>query len=133
MDKFEIRAVIKYLCKKELSPKEIHNDMTEVLGESSPSYQIIKNGQNAPGAELPKTVITQENVNVVHDMVRLKKFLHDELNLRNLVIINRDLDQFLKNIVSVDETWVHHFDPESKRQSMEWQHKGSQPPRKFRV
>jgi [histone H3]-lysine36 N-dimethyltransferase SETMAR len=35
--------------------------------------------------------------------------------------------------VTVDETWVHHFDPESKVQSKEWRHSGSPPPRKFRV
>jgi len=32
-----------------------------------------------------------------------------------------------------DETWVHHFDPESKRQSMAWKHVGSPPPKKFKV
>jgi histone-lysine N-methyltransferase SETMAR len=51
----------------------------------------------------------------------------------NLALINRDPDKFLKKIVTVDETWVHHYDPESKRQSMEWRHKGSPPPRKFLV
>ncbi|XP_066946989.1 protein GVQW3-like [Macrobrachium rosenbergii] len=31
-------------------------------------------------------------------------------------------DTFLKRIVTGDETWIHHFEPESKRQSMEWKH-----------
>jgi hypothetical protein len=34
----------------------------------------------------------------------------------------------LGRIVIGDETWVHHFDPESKTQSVEWKHPGS--PRK---
>ena len=27
---------------------------------------------------------------------------------------------------------VHHFDPESKKQSMQWKHPGSPPPKKFK-
>lgn len=42
-------------------------------------------------------------------------------------------DGFLSRLVTQDETWVHHFDPESKRQSMQWKHPWSPPPRKFRV
>ena len=29
---------------------------------------------------------------------------------------------FLQQIVTGDDTWVHHFEPESKRASMEWCH-----------
>ena len=35
---------------------------------------------------------------------------------------------FLSRIVTGDETWTHHYEPETKRQSMEWHH--PQPPRK---
>ena len=35
-------------------------------------------------------------------------------------------------VVTQDETWVHHFDPESKKQSMQWKHPGSPPPKKFK-
>jgi len=31
-------------------------------------------------------------------------------------------DDFLLCIVTGDESWFHHFDPEMKRQSMEWRH-----------
>lgn len=44
-----------------------------------------------------------------------------------------DPDDFLSRLVTQDETWVHHFDPESKRQSMQWKHPWSPSPRKFRV
>jgi predicted phosphohydrolase len=33
-----------------------------------------------------------------------------------------DGDKFLDHIVTGYETWVSHFTPESKRQSLEWQH-----------
>ena len=32
----------------------------------------------------------------------------------------------------MDETWVHHFDPETKEQSKQWKHPGSPPPLKCR-
>ena len=37
MDKVEARAVIKYFCKKGMSPKEIHNNFIKTLGNESPS------------------------------------------------------------------------------------------------
>jgi hypothetical protein len=30
--------------------------------------------------------------------------------------------QFLLNIVTGDESWIHHFDPEEKQQSMQYRH-----------
>jgi len=33
----------------------------------------------------------------------------------------------------MDETWLYHYDPETKQQSTEWQHSGSPRPKKFQV
>ena len=33
----------------------------------------------------------------------------------------------------MDETWVHHYDPETKIQSMQWKHEGSPSPKRFKV
>jgi len=33
----------------------------------------------------------------------------------------------------MDETWLYHYDLETKQQSMEWRHSGSPRPKKFRV
>ena len=33
----------------------------------------------------------------------------------------------------MDETWLYHYDPETKQQSMEWRHSGPPRPKKFRV
>ena len=46
---------------------------------------------------------------------------------------NKEGEAFLERVVTGDESWVHHFDPESKVQSMEYQHKTSPSPRKFKV
>ena len=36
-------------------------------------------------------------------------------------------------LVTTDETWLYHYDPETKQQSMEWRHSGSPCPKIFRV
>jgi len=33
----------------------------------------------------------------------------------------------------MDETWMPMFNPETKRQSAQWKHTNSPPPKKFRV
>ena len=42
-------------------------------------------------------------------------------------------DQFLWNIVTGDESWIHNFDPEEKRLSMEYRHTSSPRPKKFKT
>ena len=42
MDKVEVRAVIKYFCKKGMSPKEIHDSFIKTLGDESSSYSMVK-------------------------------------------------------------------------------------------
>jgi len=39
----------------------------------------------------------------------------------------------LERIVTGDETWVHHYQPESKQASRQWKHKESLTPPKFKV
>ena len=42
MEKVEVRAVIKYFCKKGMTPKEIHEGFMKTLGNESPSYSTRK-------------------------------------------------------------------------------------------
>jgi len=41
-------------------------------------------------------------------------------------------DQFMNSIVTGDESWAHHYEPETKLQSMQWHHLGSPSPKKFK-
>ena len=50
-----------------------------------------------------------------------------------LEFFRRHPNDFLSRLVSMDETWLYHYDPETKQQSMEWRHSGSSLPKKFRV
>ena len=38
----------------------------------------------------------------------------------------------MHRVVTQDDTWVNHFDPEAKKQSMQWRHPGSPAPKKFK-
>lgn len=39
---------------------------------------------------------------------------------RCLELFRRNKNDFLRRYVTMDETWIHHYTPESKRQSSEW-------------
>ena len=42
-------------------------------------------------------------------------------------------DDFLLHLVTVDETWVHYYEPENKAQSRQWVGPGSPRPKKFKT
>ena len=52
----------------------------------------------------------------------------------NLAKFEADLDRFVERFLTQDECqdecWVHHFEPETKRQSMQWKHSTSPAPKK---
>jgi len=43
---------------------------------------------------------------------------------------DREGDQFLHWIITMDETCLYLYEPESKQRSMVWKHLGSPPPKK---
>ena len=45
----------------------------------------------------------------------------------------RSKDDFLSPLVTVDETWVHYYEPENKAQSHQWEGPGSPRPKKFKT
>ena len=45
----------------------------------------------------------------------------------------RDPNDLLSRFVTMEETWLYHYDPETKQQLMEWPHSDSPRPKKFRV
>jgi hypothetical protein len=42
-------------------------------------------------------------------------------------------DHFISNTVTGDESWIHHFHPEEKQESMEYRHASSPRPKKFKT
>ena len=50
-----------------------------------------------------------------------------------LAICHSNQDDFFARLLTQDETWVHHFDPETKVQCKQWKHQESPPPKEARV
>ena len=50
---------------------------------------------------------------------------------QHLEFFRRNPNDFLSRLVSMDETWLHHYDPETKQQSMELEYNGSALPKTF--
>ncbi|UYV71033.1 hypothetical protein LAZ67_8001483 [Cordylochernes scorpioides] len=61
-----------------------------------------------------------------------QKTVKKKLSSDNLALFKANTEEFVNRFVTMDETWAHHFTPESKQQSMQWRHSGSPPPRKPR-
>lgn len=61
---------------------------------------------------------------------------HEKLNRvnhsRDVISTSENDPNFLKSIVTGDETWCFQYDPETKRQSSEWLSKGEPRPKKVR-
>ena len=51
----------------------------------------------------------------------------------NLVRFEADPDRFVERFLTQDECWVHHFEPETKRQFMQWNHSTSPAPKKAKL
>ena len=50
-----------------------------------------------------------------------------------LLLIEPDPDQFFSRVITVDETWIHHYEPTTKQQSSEWKRANEPTPIKFRT
>jgi len=54
-----------------------------------------------------------------------------QLSEQLLELFRRDPNDMLLRLVTVDETWLYHYDLETKQQSMQWLHSGSPRPKKI--
>jgi len=52
---------------------------------------------------------------------------------RHLAHYHEDGENYLQQIVTGDETWIHHYEPESKQQIMQWKHPSSPVVRTFKT
>jgi len=52
---------------------------------------------------------------------------------QHLARYHEEGDNFLQQIFTGDETWMHHYEPESKRQSLQWKHPSSPVAKKFKM
>ncbi|UYV63554.1 hypothetical protein LAZ67_2004645 [Cordylochernes scorpioides] len=138
-----------------MSPKEIYEDRVDTLREDAPSYSTVKKwvaafklgristeDEHRPGR--PVESVTQENIDKIHvlDMLdrrmtvrRIEETLgcKEKVIFGQLALFEANPEEFVSRFVTMDETWAHHFIPESKQQSMQWRHSGSPPPKKAKT
>jgi len=93
----------------------------KVIKWNNTSYYCRRLGYNKVCARWVPTMLTVE-------IIRVRM----QTSNRNLELYRTDPDKFLRRYVTMDETWAHHFDPETKQQSMQWKHPTSPPVVKFR-
>ena len=63
----------------------------------------------------------------VHEQTRV------DICQKHLDLYGNERDIILGRIITGDETWIHHYEPESKRQNMEWKHPQSPCKKKFKT
>ena len=67
---------------------------------------------------------------LLKDHEKIKRIEESKKFLRLFITEGR---VFLNRIITVDETWISNYDPESKQMSMQWRKLRSLPPKKARV
>ncbi|GBM44793.1 hypothetical protein AVEN_148295-1 [Araneus ventricosus] len=50
-----------------------------------------------------------------------------------LALFRRNLDEYLRRYITVDESWIHYYTPETKEQSKQWVFKGDPAPKKAKT
>ncbi|RUS74366.1 hypothetical protein EGW08_017875 [Elysia chlorotica] len=93
----------------DISKERVHHIITVHLGYRKVSARWVPRQLTVEMKAQRKTICTQ----------LLERFTHDS-------------ERFLRSIITGDESWVHHYDPESKMQSMQYRHKNSPAPKKFK-
>ncbi|GFN75127.1 transposase [Plakobranchus ocellatus] len=94
------RSVIEFLVAKGCSATNIHARMKTVYGEMCISDCAVSKW------------LTVE-----------MKAQRKNMSIQVLERYNAEGEAFLQRILTGDESWVHHYDPECKAQSMEYRHK----------
>lgn len=102
--------------------------LRQIVEETGFSYHVV---QNITSNILEVKKITARWVPRM--LLPLQKRARMDICRQLLDTFRKNKKSFLDRYITMDETWVHHYDPETKLQSKEWRHSGSPPPRKFKA
>jgi len=59
-----------------------------------------------------------------------QKRTHMKISEQCLERFNKNKADFVRQFITMDETWIHHYTPESKQQSKQWKEAGCSAPKK---
>ena len=110
-------------------------------------HQMVMNDRRLTISHLANVIsISRERVkNILHNELGMSKvsdrwvprLLTPDQKLTRLVMseanfarFEADPDRFVERFLTQDECWVHRFEPETKRQSMQWKHSTFPAPKK---
>ena len=113
-------------------------------------HQMVMNDRRLTISHLANVIsISRERVeNILHNKLGMSKVLAQwvprlltpdqkltrlVMSKANLARFEADPDRFVERFLTQDECWVHHFEPETKRQSMQLKHSTSRAPKKAKV
>ncbi|KAG5312579.1 SETMR methyltransferase, partial [Acromyrmex insinuator] len=105
---FEQRANIKFCFKLGKTFTETHNLMKQVYGDNCVARASV-----------------YEWYTRFHDCVTISK--------QCLEMFQRNPNEFLGRFITIDETWIHYFTPETKEQSKQWTSPSEPAPKKAKT
>ncbi|XP_023218736.1 uncharacterized protein LOC111620945 [Centruroides sculpturatus] len=70
---------------------------------------------------------------VPHLLTMGQKQRCEDVSIKSLAMFCSKKAEFLRRFITMDETWVHHFTPETKEQSKEWTERGESAPKKAKT
>ena len=59
-----------------------------------------------------------------------KKHIRVTTSEQNLAYFNRNPKEFLRRFLMMDETWIHRYTPESRKESKQWVKPGESVPKR---
>jgi histone-lysine N-methyltransferase SETMAR len=67
---------------------------------------------------------------VPHLLTADQKCTHIKISEQCLERFNKNKTNFVRRFITMDETWIYHYTPESKQQSKQWTEAGCSAPKK---
>jgi len=112
--------------------------------------KLIRDDRRIKVLEIARTmqILCESVKNIIHDRLKMSKLsarwvlrkLTDHDRARRVStsqeivdVFESDPVKFVRQIITGDETRVHHWDPDSKVESIQWRHASSRTPWKFRT
>ncbi|KAI6648694.1 hypothetical protein LOD99_7920 [Oopsacas minuta] len=136
LTKRDFRAIVLILFKLQKTRVEIYESLQEHFPDLAPSLTTVERWyrefihgnfvlEDAPRSGRPNILHNEENVNEMLDLITKDPHI-------TCAQFANGSSRAVSEILTGDETWIYHYDPEIKRISKEWVEEDAPPPTKVR-